>query len=79
MEELNSLGMLLLDGKTICHRCKSVSNGLSMSFFNTDWICIECNKKEIAHPEYAKAKEAEVKEIINGNLNFKGIGKPADL
>ena len=56
-----------------------MTNGLSMSFFNTDWICIECNKKETAHPEYAKAKEAEVKEIINGNLNFKGIGKPADL
>ena len=50
-----------------------------MSFFNTDMICPDCEKKEKAHPDYAKAKEIERQEVLKGNYNYGGIGKPADL
>ena len=52
---------------------------MTMSRFNTDWICIDCEKKEREHPDYKRASEAELKAVQSGNYNFKGIGKPADL
>ena len=65
------------------HHCQRCGNqhpkSLSMSFFNTDMICPDCEKKEKAHPDYAKAKEIEKQEVLKGNYNYGGIGKPADL
>lgn len=63
----------------ICDRCFKKSASVIMSMFNEDWICYDCEIKERAHPDYRKARDAEVSEIRKGNLNFPGIGKPADL
>jgi len=40
---------------------------------------MECEDKEKAHPLYQKAVEAESAAVRQGNYNFEGIGKPADL
>jgi len=50
-----------------------------MSIFNTEMICLDCKEREIRHPKYKEAQEAELKSIRNGNYNFHGIGKPKDL
>lgn len=50
-----------------------------MSRFNTQMICDECEIKEKAHPEYQTAKEAELRAVKSGNMNFEGIGKPFGL
>ena len=63
----------------ICQRCRKPTTVYSMSFFNTQDICLECQKREQAHPLYAHAKEVEYRHVKNGNLNFAGIGLPVDL
>ena len=50
-----------------------------MSRFNTDVICMECHRREQAHPKYKEAVEAEHNEVLRGNYNYTGIGKPSDL
>ena len=50
-----------------------------MSIFNKDRICMVCKEKEKAHPDYQKAVDAELQAVKSGNMNFAGIGKPADL
>ena len=50
-----------------------------MSYFNTQMICETCETKEIAHPKYKEAREAENKAVRYGDYNFAGIGLPADL
>lgn len=62
-----------------CQRCKIPSDGMIMSMFNEDWICFSCHKIEQNHPNYKDAVEAERAAILDGNYNFKGIGKPHDL
>ena len=57
-----------------CKRCNSETNSWTMSIFNTDEICIPCKKAEETHPDYEKAREAEMAEVRKGNLNFPGIG-----
>jgi hypothetical protein len=47
--------------------------------FNTDVICIPCRKKEESHPRYEEAVRAEQKSILNGDMNYPGIGKPKNL
>lgn len=60
-----------------CRRCGGTS--VTMSRFNTDMICEVCEDKERAHPDYSKAVEAELKALQGGNMNYPGIGRPADL
>lgn len=62
-----------------CDRCKKEMNSFIMSMFNEELICLDCKEKEKNHPCYQTACEAERKEILNGNYNYKGIGKPSDL
>ena len=63
-----------------CDRCHRPFDGARiMSMFSTETICMACHTKEKNHPDYAKAQDAEHEAIRNGNLNFRGIGKPADL
>ena len=50
-----------------------------MSMFNEEHICMECKEKERRHPDYQRARDAEHEAVKNGNMNFSGIGKPADL
>jgi hypothetical protein len=67
--------------KHFCDRCGADLNKTvhTMSMFNTDHICLACKSKEQAHPDYEKAREAETAAVRQGNMNFPGIGKPADL
>lgn len=62
-----------------CQRCHQPTGTTTGSYFNTQMICLECEKKEKAHPKYKEAKEAEEREVRSGNYHFPGIGLPADL
>ena len=62
-----------------CDRCKLPMTSFTMSRFNTEDICLECETKETAHPRYKEAVEAELKQVRAGNYNYPGIGKPEDL
>lgn len=59
-----------------CDRCKKPTNITTMSYFNTQMICIDCAEKERQHPDYQKAKDAEHAAVLRGDYNFKGIGYP---
>jgi hypothetical protein len=61
-----------------CVRCGK-QGAFTMSRFNTDKICLECDAEERKHPLYSKAVEAELAAIKSGNRNFEGIGLPNDL
>jgi hypothetical protein len=52
---------------------------LTMSRFNTDMVCEDCESREKAHPKYAEAKAAELAAVRRGEHNFPGIGLPPDL
>lgn len=64
-----------------CDRCKkSMSMTVStMSYFNTDTLCMDCQEKESKHPLYDDAVRAEFDAVRMGNYNFPGIGLPNDL
>jgi recombinational DNA repair protein (RecF pathway) len=62
-----------------CARCGKQTTMTSMSYFNTDVLCMECDEKERAHPKFKEAQAEEEKHVRAGNYNFKGVGKPADL
>lgn len=66
-------------GSNGCARCEQDKGAFIMSRFNLDKICMKCQEKEKAHPDYQKAADAELKEVQAGNMNFVGIGKPVDL
>lgn len=63
----------------ICARCRKETNVHTMSRFNTDDICMDCLEKEKRHPKYPEAAAAELAAVKAGDLNFPGVGKPADL
>lgn len=63
----------------ICERCGKETYGTTMSFFNRETICMECNDAEERHPDYERAHEIEVQEVLKGNYNYPGVGLPADL
>ena len=62
-----------------CPRCEKETNITTMSWFNTDMICIECTDREKQHPDYEKAKQANYDAEKGGNMNFEGIGCPKTL
>lgn len=62
-----------------CDRCKQKSNVLTGSYFNTEMICLECDKKERAHSMFKMAQSIEAEQVRQGNYNFEGIGLPDDL
>lgn len=57
-----------------CERCNKETNIQSMSWFNTEMICLECKEEEKNHPRYEEAKAKELEEVKRGNYNFEGIG-----
>ncbi len=57
-----------------CQRCGKKTDMHTMSWFNTQLICMDCDAKEHKRSDIKKAKDAELKEVKKGNLNFKGIG-----
>lgn len=62
-----------------CDRCHAEGNAFTMSRFNTQMICPDCEDAERAHPDYQRAVDAEREAVMNGDYNFDGIGLPADL
>lgn len=62
-----------------CDRCGGDASTSIMSRFNTDTICLLCQKKEKAHPAYAEAARVELEAVKRGDYNFPGIGRPEDL
>ena len=64
---------------TTCDRCRNPMDSWIMSYFNTDHICSECEKKERNHPMYGVAKSIESTAVKYGNLKYPGIGLPEDL
>lgn len=42
--------------------------------FNTDYICLECSKKEKTGKDYKKAVDADIKQIKQGNYNLRYTG-----
>lgn len=62
-----------------CDRCGKATGIFKMSWFNMDMICPDCDEKEVNHPDYDKARKADTEAVKQGEYNFPGIGKPADL
>lgn len=62
-----------------CNRCGQKEYIFTTSIFNTEWICQDCQELEKEHPEYQKAKDAELTAVKQGNYNFQGIGLPKNL
>lgn len=63
----------------ICDRCGKETLSHTMSYFNTDAICMACDKAERAHPAFGHAREAELEAVKRGDYNFRGVGLPADM
>jgi hypothetical protein len=70
-----------LVSKGKCNRCGAsfANRAHTMSFFNTDMICMDCVQKERKHPRYKEAHDTECEALRRGDYNFPGIGKPEDL
>jgi hypothetical protein len=64
---------------TKCDRCSNETRVTTMSYFNTDTICMDCKDKERKHPSFKHAQDTECEQVKRGNYNFPGIGKPKDL
>lgn len=62
-----------------CDRCHGKACISIMSRFNTDRLCMACEKAERRHPHYQVAAKKEREEVSRGNYNYQGIGKPDDL
>lgn len=58
-----------------CQHCGKKSSAHIMSMFNKDLICFDCKKKEMEHPLYEEAREAEAEACRRGDYNFPGIGR----
>ena len=59
----------------MCQRCGKETFATIMSYFNTQEICLDCEKEEQASPRYEEARRAENEAVRQGNYNFKGIGR----
>lgn len=62
-----------------CDRCGRETLSTTMSYFNTDIICPECDKREREHPDFAEAQRIESEHVLAGNYSFQGVGLPKDL
>ena len=61
-----------------CQRCGKETNITIMSRFNTQEICMPCEDVETKHPDYDKARQAELDQVRMGNYNYDGIGLPSN-
>lgn len=57
-----------------CDRCGKTTNVTTMSFFNTQTICMPCWLAEKERPDYERARAAEEAAVRDGDYNFPGIG-----
>lgn len=58
-----------------CDRCYKETGMLTGSYFDTDMICLACDKEERASPRFQEAQRAENEAVRQGDFNFKGIGR----
>ena len=68
-----------LPTKGYCQRCRQPTLSTSMSYFNTEHLCLDCVHVERAHPGYAVAQSVERQHVLAGDYHFPGVGLPADL
>ena len=59
-----------------CDRCKKPANIVSMSWFNTDILCMVCKENESSHPDCDYAREKEEEAVKGGDYCFPGVGWP---
>ena len=59
-----------------CERCSKPATMSTMSHFNEDMICLDCEAEEKKHPDYQRACAAELAEVLRGNYNYFGVGWP---
>lgn len=59
--------------KPFCERCKKEVLVTTVSFMNTDIICMKCKKEERSHPMYEIAYDAERDAVAKGDLNYPGL------
>lgn len=58
-----------------CDRChKPLTDGRTMSMFNTDVLCMKCAEEETKRKDYAHARDVEAAHVRAGDMNFKGVG-----
>ena len=57
-----------------CHRCGAKSTTYIMSMFDTSLVCFHCQEAEQRHPDYERARTAELEALRRGDRNFQGIG-----
>jgi hypothetical protein len=57
----------------ICQRCSKETNAHTMSWFNTDIICMSCAEAEKKEPGFEEAKRAEHEAVRGGDYNFRGV------
>ena len=62
-----------------CERCGEQTSSTTMSYFNTEEICMACDARERAHPDFERAQAREMEAVRAGDYNFPGIGLPDDL
>jgi hypothetical protein len=58
----------------ICRRCYKQTHVLSMSRFNEDDICMDCQDDEKFCPNYGRARSVELSQVRSGLRMIAGIG-----
>jgi hypothetical protein len=53
-----------------CQRCHKEITAWTMSYFNTQIICLDCMQKERKRPDYHLAIKTEQGHVKKGNYNF---------
>lgn len=59
-----------------CQRCGTHTLVTTVSYFNTDILCLPCKEAERLHPDFPLAEAVEIEAVKRGNYNFEGIGYP---
>jgi hypothetical protein len=61
-------------GNLLCDRCGKPTRGWTMSYFNTESICMPCANAERERPDFVAAVRADHTAVRRGDYNFPGIG-----
>jgi hypothetical protein len=61
-----------------CARCDRTTLSSTMSRFNTDILCLPCERDERDAPGYPEAHAAEHAAVAANNWNFSGVGLSPD-
>jgi hypothetical protein len=59
-----------------CQRCGTQTLATTVSYFNTETLCLPCKEAERRHPDFPLAEAVEIAAVKLGNYNFEGIGYP---